>query len=119
MRQSSGSKQRKSRSKTRSRSDSGNVLEAFQVFDRMLIEFSMGVYNLPRRERLILRRHNERVHRAVRQRHLHERVAAIPRSDKEQRETAVQYPAHPRRQRRSMLSHKPEVGSSWPALRVR
>lgn len=113
MRQHGESKQRKSRSKTSSRRDSGNVLDAFQVFDRMLMEFSMGVYNLPRRERLILRRHNERLHRAVRQRHLHERVAAIPASDKtcskEQPETAVKYFGHPRQQRRSMPSHKPEV----------
>lgn len=113
MRQLGESKQRKSRSQTTSRSDSGNVLDAFQVFDRMLMEFSMGVYNLPRRERLILRRHNERLHRAVRQRHLHQRVAAIPASDEtcsqEQRETAVKYLAHPRRRRRSMPSHKPEV----------
>lgn len=109
MRQPGESKQRKSRSQTTSRSDSGNVLDAFQVFDRMLMEFSMGVYNLPRRERLILRRHNERIHRVVRQRHLRERVAAIPASAKEQPETAVKYFAHPRRQRRSMPSHKPEV----------
>lgn len=50
-------------------SDSGNVLDAFQVMDTMLIEFSMRLYNIPLRQRLILRGHNQRLHRAVRQRH--------------------------------------------------
>ena len=63
-----GSKQRKLRGGMISGSDSGNVLDAFQVMDRMLIEFSMRLYNVPLRQRLILRGHNQRLHRAVRRR---------------------------------------------------
>jgi len=37
--------------------------------DRMLIEFSMRLYNIPRRQRMILRGDNQRLHRVVRQRH--------------------------------------------------
>jgi hypothetical protein len=69
MRQRRGSKQDKWRGEMISGSDSGRVLEAFQVVDRMLIEFSMRLYNIPRRQRLILRGHNQRLHRAVRQGH--------------------------------------------------
>jgi hypothetical protein len=69
MRQRHGSKEGKLRDGMISGGDSGNVLDAFQVMDRMLIEFSMRLYNIPRRQRLMLRGHNRRLHRAVRQRH--------------------------------------------------
>jgi hypothetical protein len=49
-------------------SDPGNVLDAFQVMDRILIEFSMRLYNIPGHQRMILRGDNQRLHRAVRQR---------------------------------------------------
>jgi hypothetical protein len=69
MRQRRESKQAKWRGGTITGSDSGNVLDAFQVLDRMMIEFSMRLYNIPRRQRLILRGHNQRLHRAVRRHH--------------------------------------------------
>lgn len=69
MTQGRGSKQRKLRGGMISGGDSANVLDTFQVMDRMLIEVSMRLYNIPRRQRLILRGHNQRLHRAVRQRH--------------------------------------------------
>jgi hypothetical protein len=69
MRQRRGSKRGKLSSGLVSGSDSGKVLDAFQVMDRMLIEFSMRLYNIPRRQRMILRGDNQRLHRVVRQRH--------------------------------------------------
>lgn len=45
---------------------STEALDAFLVLDRMLMEFSMRLYNLPRRERLTLRGHHRRLHYAVR-----------------------------------------------------
>src|SRR5437763_6780085 len=69
MRPQGRSKQRQQRNGMASGSDSGNVLDAFQVMDSMLMEFSMRLYNVPRRERLILRGHNRRLHRAARLRH--------------------------------------------------
>lgn len=48
-------------------SEPGSVLDAFQVMDRMLIEFSMRLYNIPRRKRMILRGDNQKLHLAVRQ----------------------------------------------------
>jgi hypothetical protein len=64
-----GSKQDKWRVEMISGNDSMKVLDVFQLLDRMLIEFSMRLYNIPRCQRLILRGHNQRLHRAVRQRH--------------------------------------------------
>ena len=48
--------------------DSASIegLDAFLVLDRMLMEFSMRLYNVPRRERLTLRGHHRRLHYAVR-----------------------------------------------------
>jgi hypothetical protein len=69
MRQRRGSKQDKWRGEMISGNDSVKVLDAFQILDRMLIEFSMRLYNIPRRQRSILRGHNQQLHRAVRQRH--------------------------------------------------
>jgi hypothetical protein len=37
------------------------------VLDRMMVEVSMRLYNLPRRERLRLRGHNQRLHRLARE----------------------------------------------------
>ena len=69
MRQRQGNKRGKLSGGMVSGSDSGKVLDAFQVMDRMLIEFSMRLYNIPRRQRMILRGDNQRLHRVVRQRH--------------------------------------------------
>ncbi len=48
-------------------SDSGSMLEALLVLDRAMVEISMRLYNLPRRERSAMRGHHRRLHRAVRQ----------------------------------------------------
>ena len=64
-----GGKGRKLRGGMITGSEPGSVLDAFQVMDRLLIEFSMRLYNIPRHQRMILRGHNQRLHRAVRQRH--------------------------------------------------
>lgn len=48
--------------------DSRSVLDAVLALDRMLVEISMRLYNVPRRERLSLRGNNLRLHRAVRKR---------------------------------------------------
>ena len=69
MRQRRGSKQAEWRREVISGYDSGSVLDAFQILDTMLMEFSMRLYNIPPRQRLVLRGHSQRLHRAVRQRH--------------------------------------------------
>jgi hypothetical protein len=97
-----------------SRSDIGDVLDAFQVMDSMLIEFSMRLYNVPRRERSILRGHNRRLHRAVRQRRS---PGAIPKAiaghslqlPEKAAKNAADHGSHSRQLRRSRLPAKLEV----------
>jgi hypothetical protein len=43
------------------------MLDAFQVMDRMVIEISMRLYNIPQHQRMIVRGDNQKLHRAVRQ----------------------------------------------------
>jgi hypothetical protein len=43
------------------------MLDILSAFDRGLVEFSMGVYNIPRRDRVAMRRQNRRLHRALRE----------------------------------------------------
>ena len=66
MKQLGGSKQNERRGGMFADSASIEALDAFLVLDRMLVEFSMGLYNVPRRERLTLRGHHRRLHSAVR-----------------------------------------------------
>ena len=47
--------------------DWDEMLETFLALDRVMVEVSMRLYKLPRRERSRLRGHNRRLHRAVRQ----------------------------------------------------
>jgi hypothetical protein len=114
MRQQGESKQRQARTRMASGSATGNVLDAFQVMDSMLMEFSMRLYNVPRRERSILRGHNRRLHRAVRQRH---NSRAIPKAItgrslqllEKAAKNAADHGSHSRPLRRSRLSAKLEV----------
>ena len=43
----------------------GKLLEILSACDRGVVEFSMGRYNVPRRDRIMMRRHNRRLHRAL------------------------------------------------------
>ena len=61
-------KQRKSRNQVLHRIELDQMLDVLSAFDRGVVEFSMGLYNLPRRERVIMRRQNRRLHRALRAR---------------------------------------------------
>lgn len=66
MKQQGRSKQTDIRGGMFADSASIEALDAFLVLDRMLMEFSMRLYNVPRRERLTLRGHHRRLHYAVR-----------------------------------------------------
>jgi hypothetical protein len=46
----------------------GQQLEVLLVLDRTVMELSMILYNVPRRERRVMRKQNERLHDAVRKR---------------------------------------------------
>jgi len=41
------------------------LLEILSACDRGVVEFSMGLYNVPRSDRAIVRRQNRRLHRAL------------------------------------------------------
>jgi len=43
------------------------MLDVLLALDRMVIEVSMRVYNLPRRDRSVMREQNRRLHDAVRE----------------------------------------------------
>jgi hypothetical protein len=49
------------------RSEPNQLLEMVLAFDRMVVELSMGIYNVPRHERFMMRAQNQRLHRAVRE----------------------------------------------------
>ncbi len=44
------------------------MLDTVLAFDRSLVEFSMGLYNVPRRHRAAMREQNRRLHHALRKR---------------------------------------------------
>jgi hypothetical protein len=48
------------------RNDVNKALDILLALDRVVMEFSMNAYNIPRRERRVLRKQNQRLHRAVR-----------------------------------------------------
>jgi hypothetical protein len=43
------------------------MVDTLLALDRMLVEVSMRLYNVPRRDRFTMRKHNRRLHAAVRQ----------------------------------------------------
>ena len=47
------------------RAEIDKLLEILSACDRGVVEFSMGLYNVPRRDRAIMRRQNRRLHRAL------------------------------------------------------
>jgi len=42
------------------------MLDILSACDRGVVEFSMGLYNVPRRDRVLMRQQNRRLHRALR-----------------------------------------------------
>jgi len=59
-------KRHKARKPVLSRRHSDEMLDVLLALDRMLVEVSMGLYNVPSRERFSLRKQNRRLHDAVR-----------------------------------------------------
>jgi len=49
------------------RNDLSKVLDILLALDRMVVEHSMHIYNIPRRDRFIMREQNQRLHDAVRE----------------------------------------------------
>jgi hypothetical protein len=47
--------------------DANEMLDVLLTLDRMLVEVSMRLYNVPGRERSTVRKQNRRLHAAVRQ----------------------------------------------------
>ncbi len=58
-------KRHKSRHQVLHRVELDKMLEILSAFDRGVVELSMGLYNVPRRERVIMRQQNRRLHRAL------------------------------------------------------
>ncbi|HET7206029.1 MAG TPA: hypothetical protein VFI95_05550 [Terriglobales bacterium] len=59
------------------------ILDSVLALDRTVMELSMHLYNVPRRDRVRMRAHNRRLHRAVRSIDLTAKrlkLAARPRS---------------------------------------
>ncbi len=99
------------------------MLESFLALDRALVEFSMYLFDVPGRERLVLRVQNRRLHRAVRRSNatLHQQSSyENPRKVVEiASPPAAKFDLETRRQRRSTRSARPEAGSSWRARQAR
>lgn len=55
------------------KSDLNEVLDILLALDRMVVEHSMHTYNIPQRERFIMREQNRRLHVAARE-YLHRLV---------------------------------------------
>jgi hypothetical protein len=58
---------RKLRSQVLSPHDPAEMLDHLLALDRMLVEVSMRLYKIPRRDRFSMRAQNRRLHDAVRQ----------------------------------------------------
>lgn len=43
-----------------------NLLEVIRVLDRSVVEISMHIYNVPRRQRAIMRQQHSRLHETIR-----------------------------------------------------
>jgi hypothetical protein len=59
-------KRRESRNLMTHRGDTKRMLDILLAFDRSMVEISMGLYNVPRRDRALMREQNRRLHRALR-----------------------------------------------------
>jgi len=54
------------RNRTGPEAESNDALDILLALDRFVLELSMRLYNIPRRERLTVRKQNRRLHGAVR-----------------------------------------------------
>ena len=61
-------KWRKLRNQLMSERDVSKLLDTILALDRIVVELSMRIYNVPRRDRFVMRKQNRRLHNAVRQR---------------------------------------------------
>jgi hypothetical protein len=68
MTKQSRSRRRKPYNHIMRRDDLNTMLDILLAFDRSVVEFSMHLYNVPRRDRVALREQNRRVHHALRER---------------------------------------------------
>lgn len=59
-------KTRKSHRQVLHRIDADRMLDILSAFDRGVVELSMGLYNVSRRDRMLMRQQNRRLHRALR-----------------------------------------------------
>lgn len=95
------------------------MLESFLALDRALVELSMYLYNVPGRERLVLRVQNRRLHRAVRRNNATLDQQSSGENPRKIAEITQQPAAKPdldsRRQRRSRRPARPQAESSWRA----
>jgi hypothetical protein len=62
------SKWRKPHDQIMRRDDLNKMLDILFAFDRSMVELSMRVYNIPRRDRVAMREQNRRLHHALRDR---------------------------------------------------
>ena len=58
---------RKPRSQSLGQRDPNEMMDDLLALDRMLVEVSMRLYKVPERDRFTMRKHNRRLHNAVRQ----------------------------------------------------
>jgi len=58
---------RKLRNQILNQRDPNEMLDVLLALDRMLVEVSMRLYNVPRRDRFTMRKQNRRLHAAFRQ----------------------------------------------------
>jgi hypothetical protein len=58
--------QNRVRKPNRREGDPRQMMDVLLALDRMLVEVSMRLYNLPRHEQLAMRKQNRRLHRTVR-----------------------------------------------------
>lgn len=61
-------KWRKPRTPTVPRGDLDRLLDVFLAFDRVVVELNMAIYNVPRRDQVLVRRQNRRLHQTLRNR---------------------------------------------------
>jgi hypothetical protein len=61
-------RRRRSRNQILGRGEFNKMLDVLLEFDRSVVELSMGLYNLPRRDRVVMRAQNRRLHNALRKR---------------------------------------------------
>ena len=59
-------KGRKSHREVLHKIDLDQMLEILSAFDRGVVELSMGLYNVSRHDRMLMRQQNRRLHRALR-----------------------------------------------------